>query len=298
MARAMRRGEALFAEVAEDADELRFGCAVDHVRGALALRPAHAHVQRAVVHEAEAALGIVELRRGDAEIEQDAVEFEAGLDRVGAGARARRTARGTMLDARIGAASSLARRATAAGSRSRHKQPTVGDELLQNRPCMSAPPKGGIQIESPARAECSKRRQHLGVAVPRVCPAPSSIDALAPAGVKATAFRVQRAGRARTPRSPATRRAAHSTAPRPTVRSAIPWPISIASRVSEANSRRFGGSSSRPCASRSSLRGMPDHQPLQPARACAFRVGSASACARSPPSRASDRSAGTGPCRP
>ena len=43
---------------------------------------AHAHVERSVLHEAEAARGIVELRRGHAEIEQDAVELEAGLDLV------------------------------------------------------------------------------------------------------------------------------------------------------------------------------------------------------------------------
>ena len=44
---------------------------------------AHAHVERAVLHEGEAALGLVELHRGDAEIEHDAGD---GADRL----RARR----------------------------------------------------------------------------------------------------------------------------------------------------------------------------------------------------------------
>ena len=80
---------------------------------------AHAHVERPVVHEAEAALGVVELRRGDAEIEQNAVEFEAGL---APGRRRRASAeKGARKIATRGSPAKRAlASATATESRSRH----------------------------------------------------------------------------------------------------------------------------------------------------------------------------------
>ena len=48
----------------------------------LAARRVHAHVERAVFAEAEAARGVVELRRGDAEIEQRAIAMRASCVRV------------------------------------------------------------------------------------------------------------------------------------------------------------------------------------------------------------------------
>jgi hypothetical protein len=65
---------------------------------------AHAHVQGTVLHEAEAALGVVELRRGDTEVEQNAVELESGAHAVGAG-RERREGLEKNADARIGSES-------------------------------------------------------------------------------------------------------------------------------------------------------------------------------------------------
>ena len=54
---------------------------VDDVGGARAVA-AHAHVERAVEAEREAALGRVELHGGDAEIEHDAVDrLDAGVAR-------------------------------------------------------------------------------------------------------------------------------------------------------------------------------------------------------------------------
>ena len=68
-----RAGMALLAERRDDGGEIALGGARHHVGGA---RPvaAHAHVERTVEAEGEAALGLVELHRGDAEIEHDAVD--------------------------------------------------------------------------------------------------------------------------------------------------------------------------------------------------------------------------------
>ena len=138
------RRQSLLAEFSKYANQLGFGGAVDHVGGARALILVHAHIERPVVHEAEAAGGVVELRRGDAQIEQHAVEFEAGLDLIGA-RRECGKARAKNRDARIGAE---ARLRFGDGDRIavETKQSAISDELLQNRPCMSAPPKSGVQV--------------------------------------------------------------------------------------------------------------------------------------------------------
>src|SRR5262249_20227546 len=62
------------AFLAIDIDEIGqrlFGERVDELRGGLTLAP-HAHIERSVGAEGEAAAGVVELRRGNAEIERDA----------------------------------------------------------------------------------------------------------------------------------------------------------------------------------------------------------------------------------
>ena len=64
---------ALLAELEDDVGEIALGRLCHHVGGARAVA-AHAHVERPVEPEREAALGLVELHRGDAEIEHDAVD--------------------------------------------------------------------------------------------------------------------------------------------------------------------------------------------------------------------------------
>ena len=68
---------ALLAELEDDVGQIALGCLRHHVGGARPLG-AHAHVERAVEPEREAALGLVELHRGHAEIEHDAVDRRRG----------------------------------------------------------------------------------------------------------------------------------------------------------------------------------------------------------------------------
>ena len=63
---------ALLAELEDDIGEIALARLRHHVGGARAV-DAHAHVKRPVEPEREAALGLVELHRGHAEIEHDAV---------------------------------------------------------------------------------------------------------------------------------------------------------------------------------------------------------------------------------
>jgi hypothetical protein len=66
-------GKTLLAERRDDLREVALGGRIDEIGRA---RPgaAHAHVERPVVAEREAAFGLIELHRGDAEIEQDAID--------------------------------------------------------------------------------------------------------------------------------------------------------------------------------------------------------------------------------
>src|SRR5690606_30716867 len=66
-------GEALFAILPEHGGDVRLVGAVDPVGSALTHGGVHAHVQRTIVEKAEAALGVVQLRRGDAKVQQHAV---------------------------------------------------------------------------------------------------------------------------------------------------------------------------------------------------------------------------------
>ena len=68
-----RAGVALLAERRDDGGKIALGGVRHHVGGA---RPvaAHAHVERTVETEREAALRLVELHRGDADVEQHAVD--------------------------------------------------------------------------------------------------------------------------------------------------------------------------------------------------------------------------------
>ena len=66
-------GAPLLAVVIEDVGELGLGGFVDEIGRARAAA-LHAHVERPVVAEREAALGLVDLHRGHADVEHDAVE--------------------------------------------------------------------------------------------------------------------------------------------------------------------------------------------------------------------------------
>ena len=72
----------LFAVVAQTALDLVLFRMRQPVGDRLAAVRIHAHVERAVVLEAEAALGLIELGRRYSEVKQDAVE--PGLQPVGA----------------------------------------------------------------------------------------------------------------------------------------------------------------------------------------------------------------------
>ena len=81
----------LFAELAKNARQLFFRVAVDHFGGRQFPARIHPHVERAVAHQAETAIGIFELARGNAEIEKRAadlrnpklVEDAGGLAKIG-----------------------------------------------------------------------------------------------------------------------------------------------------------------------------------------------------------------------
>ena len=65
-------GEPLLAVVAQDPGEFGGRVAVDDVGGGAVLAAVHPHVERGVLGVGEAALGVVELRRGHAQVEQQA----------------------------------------------------------------------------------------------------------------------------------------------------------------------------------------------------------------------------------
>ena len=65
--------EAFLAERLDDEREIALRGGIHQIGRARAVT-AHAHVERAVIAEREAALGLIELHRRDAEIEQDAVD--------------------------------------------------------------------------------------------------------------------------------------------------------------------------------------------------------------------------------
>jgi hypothetical protein len=74
MVRAIRPREALLAELAQHARELVLAHAPQVLGGGLARALVHAHVERPRPLEGKAPLRTIELRRGDAEVDQAAVE--------------------------------------------------------------------------------------------------------------------------------------------------------------------------------------------------------------------------------
>ena len=66
-------GASLLAVLVDHVGEVAFVHGVDHVRRRRAARGVHAHIQRAVLAEGEAALRLVDLRGGYAQIQHDHV---------------------------------------------------------------------------------------------------------------------------------------------------------------------------------------------------------------------------------
>ena len=134
-----------FAMVSYDLPNFLLGC----LRQPLASRePAarvHAHVERRVVTEAEAARGVVELRRGDAEVEQDAV----GANDAGAGRELGEAAEPPVQDAkaRVTYLSSRGHRLRIAIER---QQPSRLSQPRQDQPGMSAPPERAVDVAAVA----------------------------------------------------------------------------------------------------------------------------------------------------
>ena len=65
----------LFAQLAKNPRQLFFRVAVDHLGGGQFPARIHPHVERAVAHQAETAIGVLQLPRGDAEIEHRAADL-------------------------------------------------------------------------------------------------------------------------------------------------------------------------------------------------------------------------------
>src|SRR6201993_163583 len=70
-------GEALLAPLTDQRGELRFGHGGDQIRGGLTIA-AHPHIERPVKAKRKAAFRLVELDRGDPEIEHDAGDRTGG----------------------------------------------------------------------------------------------------------------------------------------------------------------------------------------------------------------------------
>ena len=64
----------LFAQLAKKLRQFFLAVAVDDCRGGQFAPRIHPHVERTVAHDAETALGVFQLSRGDAEIEQCAAD--------------------------------------------------------------------------------------------------------------------------------------------------------------------------------------------------------------------------------
>ena len=74
IARAMRFAKALLAQGAQDDRDVALAGARQPLRRSLSRLIVHAHVERPVLHETEAAPGLIELRRRDPEVHQHAVQ--------------------------------------------------------------------------------------------------------------------------------------------------------------------------------------------------------------------------------
>ena len=114
------------------------------MRGTDATSGVHAHIEGAVVEEAEATLGVIQLRRGNAEIEQDAID-SAGQTTLGK--LARHLGETALHNDK---AAVFGRQRLPGGNRLRilvePEEATSRAEVLQNQPTVSTASEGAIQI--------------------------------------------------------------------------------------------------------------------------------------------------------
>ena len=132
-------GEPLLAVLADDLLELALVDPPQEIAGGLARARVHPHVERPVVPEREPALGAVELRRRDAEIDQEAVDRDH--PQAGRAPRARaRTARGPASPDRRTVRARRVDISSAAGSRSIPiSRPSGADRSRTDRACPPIP---------------------------------------------------------------------------------------------------------------------------------------------------------------
>src|SRR5690606_4574772 len=149
--------EALLAVIANDARELAFRRACDELRRSHSRARIHPHVERTVLYEAEAARGVVELRRGHTEIEQHAVNSPEpsalGDDLVQARKRTLHQRQAILC------CESLASCRDCGGIAIDCNDPALLADTLQDRGGMTAPTEGRIHIAT-ARAYV-QRTQHF-----------------------------------------------------------------------------------------------------------------------------------------
>ena len=178
-----------------------WGGAVDQVGGALAVGP-HAHVERAVAHEREAALGLVDLHRRDPEVEghapagrTPASPSAASIVRIAA--LDQPEAPGTGGAQRLG--ETLDRRVAVEGETSR--------AALQEGAAVAAGAEGAVddQVAGLGRQRLERpRRAGRDGAAPFMTPLPPDAPAAAGAGPRSPALaaaRCSRAGRRKASRS-------------------------------------------------------------------------------------------------
>ena len=146
MASAIRRGEPLVAVLAQHPRQCPAVVAVDDVGGGRTAGRVHPHVERRVLRVGEAALGVVELQRADAEVEQDARRRSPDRGRPARPA-GRRTRRGRGSPARRTARARCPLRRRASGSRS---SPTSRADGAARSSASACPPMPTVQSTTTA----------------------------------------------------------------------------------------------------------------------------------------------------
>ena len=143
MARATRARMPLLAEDIDDVGEIGFRRARDDVgRGRAGL--AHPHVERTVETEREAALGLVELHRGDADIHHDAVDGIDALRRTDLGEIGK-----AVLDQRQPARGAFDQLEAAGNRRAvAIDRDDAGSRHIQDRAAVAAGAEGGVDIDA------------------------------------------------------------------------------------------------------------------------------------------------------